>query len=60
VSPLLLFSVMVYHQGLSHTLWIFCLSQLLLVAASSNTWLAFFPPAFYVRMAERRDAAAPA
>jgi hypothetical protein len=60
VSPLSLFSVLVYQQGLSHVLWIFGLSQLLLVAACSNTWLAFFPPAFYVRMAQRRDAPASA
>jgi hypothetical protein len=55
VSPISLFSVLHYDVALSRVLWLFCLTQVLLIAASTNTWLAFFPSKFYQRMGEKRD-----
>ena len=50
-----LLSIQVYSLGLSRVPWIFAVTQLFLIVSSVGTWFAFFPPAFYPRMAQRSD-----
>jgi hypothetical protein len=56
VSLLSLYSAIAYQVGLSRVPWIFMAVQGLLILSSWGTWFAFFPPAFYRRLAAAREA----